>query len=299
MTDRSSANPPAESDPFAGVRLCLASLSGEADADWARSGAAYADVAFLGGIALDERSRAAARELVARDRNEFLPPEPLAFVDGQVAALADAPIRPAINVRSATVNPVREAAAIAADHGAVLEINAHCRQPELCAVGCGEALLADTDRLCEYVDAVARTGATTCVKVRAEVPEVDLAATARRVTAAGADAIHVDAMDAEDVIADVAEATDLFLIANNEVRDRESVREYLEYGADAVRVGRPSDDPAVLDRVRTAIDEWVADATPTADRTGGSSAQRRGSGTGRRGRSIERRGRAKTGANKP
>jgi len=34
------------------------------------------------------------------------------------------------------------------------------------------------------------------------------------------------------------------------------VREYLEYGADAVSVGRPSDDPRVLRRVREATDAW-------------------------------------------
>jgi tRNA-dihydrouridine synthase len=40
------------------------------------------------------------------------------------------------------------------------------------------------------------------------------------------------------------------------VRDRESVHEYLSYGADAVSVGRPSDDPRVLRRVRQATQEW-------------------------------------------
>lgn len=249
--------------PFDDVRLGLASLSGEADATWAREGAAYADIAFLGGIALDEAARTAARELVARDRNEFLPPEPLAFLDEQLAALADVPLQAAINVRSATIGPLREAASIAAERDAVLEINAHCRQPELCAVGCGEALLADTERLCEYVAASAESDAITCVKVRAEVPGVDLAHTARRVAAAGADAIHVDAMDSEAIVRDVTETADLFVVANNEVRDRDSVFEYLEYGADAVSVGRPSGDPVVLDRVRTAVDDWFekADAT--------------------------------------
>ena len=42
-------------------RVALASLSGEADAQWARAGAAHVGCAFLGGIALDESTRAAAR----------------------------------------------------------------------------------------------------------------------------------------------------------------------------------------------------------------------------------------------
>jgi tRNA-dihydrouridine synthase len=66
-------------------------------------------------------------------------------------------------------------------------------------------------------------------------------------------------MDSEAVVRDVREACALFLVANNGVRDRATVREYLAYGADAVSVGRPSDDPRVLGRVRGAVDEWFAD----------------------------------------
>jgi len=236
--------------------LALASLSGAADADWARAGATYADLAVLGGIALDADARGAARELVARGREEFLPDDPLAFVDAQLDSLDDAPIRAGMNVRSATVDPIREAAAVCADHGAILEINAHCRQDELCAVGCGETLLRDTDRLVRYVAAASDAGATVSVKVRAEVDGVDLPATARAVADAGADVIHVDAMDSEPRIVDVAAASDAFVLANNGVRGRTTAWEYLAYGADGVSVGRPSDDPAVLRRVARAVEDW-------------------------------------------
>jgi TIM-barrel protein len=238
-------------------RVALASLSGEADAEWARSGAPYAGLAVLGGIALDSASRAAAREMVQdRDRTEFLPDDPLAFVDEQLSALDDAPIRAGFNVRSATPGPVAEAAAVCAGHDALCEVNAHCRQEELCAVGCGESLLRDAERLSEYVAAAAGTGATVGVKVRAEVAGVDLASVGRAIEDAGAAYVHVDAMDSESVVGHVAEATDLFVVANNGVRDRETAWEYLDYGADAVSVGRPSDDPDVLARVGDAVDAW-------------------------------------------
>jgi TIM-barrel protein len=237
--------------------LALASLSGASDAAWARAGLPHADLAVLGGVALDADSRAAARDLVARGREEFLPADPLAFVDDQLSALDDAPLRAGVNVRSATVEPIRAAAEVCAAHDAVLEVNAHCRQDELRAVGCGETLLRDADRLARYVAAASDAGATVSVKVRTEVEGVDLPATARRVAAAGADAVHVDAMDSEPVVADVAAAApDLFLIANNGVRDRATAWEYLGYAADAVSVGRPSDDPAVLRRVARALSDW-------------------------------------------
>ena len=244
-------------------RLAIASLSGESDAAWAERAADHVGCAFLGGIALDEATRAGAREIVAdRDREEFLPEDPLTFIERELSALADVPIRPGFNVRSATIGPVRAAARVCADHGAILEVNAHCRQDELCAAGTGETLLRDTDRLCTYVASAAGEGADVSVKIRAELDGVDLPATARRLQDAGASVVHVDAMDSEGVVADVvAAAPDLFVIANNGVRDERTTREYLAYGADAVSVGRPSDRPAVLHRVRRTVDEWFADAT--------------------------------------
>ena len=247
-------------------RLALASLSGEADAEWAKNGAEWAGTAFLGGICLDEPTREAARGMVAdRDRTEFLPDAPIAFVDDELAALSAVDVRAGINVRSTTPGPVREVAAVAAEHDAIVEINAHCRQDELCAAGAGETLLREPDRLEPLVRAAAASGADVSVKVRTELDGVDLVDVARRVETAGADALHVDAMDSEARVADLAHATDLFLIANNGVRGRESVREYLNYGADAVSVGRPSDDPAVLDRVADAVEGWFAEQGASAE----------------------------------
>ncbi|WP_256417279.1 tRNA-dihydrouridine synthase [Halorubrum laminariae] len=251
--------------------LVAASLSGAADADWARLAARHVDAAVMGGIALDPPSRAAARALVARDRSEFLPDDPIAWIGRQLDAIADAPAVPGVNVRSATPDPVREAAAVCADRDAICEINAHCRQPELREVGCGESLLRDTERLSEYVATAAKTGATTSVKVRAEVSGVDLVAVADAVASAGADWIHVDAMDSEAVVCDVADAdatsprADLTVIANNGVRGERTVAEYAAYGADAVSVGRPSDRPTALARVADAVRAWREGSLPISD----------------------------------
>lgn len=237
-------------------RLVLASLSGQSDATWARQGVNLADMAVLGGIAIDSATRQAAREMVGRDRDEFLPADPVAFVDRQFEALESTPILPGINVRTRELDPLAALANVCCDYDALLEINAHCRQSEMCAAGSGETLLADTERLCEQVRTVSDAGALTGVKVRTEVPGVDLEKLTGRLSSAGVDVIHVDAMDSEPVVGDVVKATDAFVIANNEVRDRETVREYLEYGADAVSVGRPSTDDSVLSRVRDAVDSW-------------------------------------------
>ncbi|WP_436936436.1 tRNA-dihydrouridine synthase [Halovenus marina] len=236
--------------------VVLASLSGESDATWAQAGAPYAGLAMLGGIAIDESTRAAARELVARDRTEFLPADPVAFVDDQFEKLETVQIRPGINVRTTSTEPLERLAGVCADHDAVLELNAHCRQDEMCAAGAGERLLRDTDRLATYVRQATREAPTVGVKVRAELSGVDLVEVAQAVENASGDFVHVDAMDSEEVIRPIAAATDLTVIANNGVRDWETVVEYLEYGADAVSVGRPSDNPAVLERVHRAATRW-------------------------------------------
>jgi len=237
--------------------VALASLSGTSDAEWAREGAAHAGVAFLGGVSLDEPTREAARELVARGRSEFLPADPVGFVDDQLRELETAPVRAGSNVRTTSLDPLRSVAAVCRDRDAILEVNAHCRQDEVCAVGAGESLLRDTERLCRQVEVAREQGAAVSVKVRTEVPGVDLPDLAVSLEEAGAAIVHVDAMDSEAVVGDVAAATDLCVIANNGVRDRETVFEYLEYGADAVSVGRPSDDPAVLSRVESATEAWA------------------------------------------
>ena len=244
-------------------RVALASLSGEADASWARAVESHVGCAFLGGIALDDRTREAARAMVDRDRCEFLPDDPVAFVDAQLGALDDAPLRPAYNVRSATLGPVERAATVCQRHEAIIEINAHCRQDEMCAAGAGESLLREPDRLAEFVTVAASTGATVSVKGRAELDGVSLSAVARAIEAAGGDVFHIDAMDSESVVANVADAADLFVVANNGVRGVETVQEYLSYGADAVSVGRASDDSETLRTVRQATAAWFASEVST------------------------------------
>lgn len=240
--------------------IAVASLSGASDATWATNAAPYVGAAFLGGIALDPPTRAAARQMVARrDREEFLPPNPIKFIQREIQQLSTVSIQPGVNVRTTTVGPLRRAARVCYSHDAILEINAHCRQAELCAVGCGEPLLGDTDRLTRFVKTASNEEVTVSVKVRAEIPGISLPELANRLVSAGADILHVDAMDSESVIAAITReiGDDAYVIANNGVRDHQSVQEYFEYGADAVSVGRPSDDPAVLERVRTAVETYL------------------------------------------
>lgn len=232
--------------------IALASLSGRSDARWARAADGIAGAAFLGGIALDEPTQAAARAAVARGREEFLTDDPTGFIETQLRRLDGCAIQPGVNVRAGSAAAVRGAAAVCARHDAILEVNAHCRQPECTAIGCGQAMLRRPGRLAELVAAAEAEGAVVSVKVRTEVPGVDLPALAAELDAAGARFVHVDAMDSRGVVADVVGAVGCDVIANNGVRTAADVEEYLGYGAAAVSVGRPSTDPEAVARIAAA-----------------------------------------------
>ncbi len=235
--------------------IALASLSGESDAPWALAATDLVGAAFIGGVALDAPTRTAARGAVSRGRDEFLPPDPIRFIEQQLADLEDASLTPGVNVRASDPAPIEEAATVCADLGAILEINAHCRQPECTSRGCGQALLQLPERLEAQVSAAAEQGASVSVKLRTEVAGVELPALGSRLVDAGASFLHVDAMDSRWVIEEIVDEVDTFVIANNNVRTRADVREYLSYGADAVSIGRASTERAILKEVHNAIKE--------------------------------------------
>ena len=250
-------------------RLALASLSGSSDSAWARAGVPMAGAAFIGGIAVCEQTREAAKAMAQRDREEFLPDNPIAFIERQLGALEGVKIRAGVNVRSIDTTATRRVANLCAAHDAIYEVNAHCRQIEMCSVGAGETLLTDPDALVEQVKTASSTGVDVSVKVRAEIPEVDLVEIAQLIETAGGGAIHVDAMDTRDIVRDIVDATDLFVIANNGIRSRADVGEYMSYGADAVSVGRASDRPVVLKRIADAIgasDDVIGDEARVPNR---------------------------------
>lgn len=230
--------------------LVAASLSGESDARWARERSRFVGMVCLGGVSMDASTRAASSRMVGRGRNEFLVSRPERFLDRQLRLLSDCPMLVALNVRSATLRGFLRAARIARAHGALVEINAHCRQPEMLDIGCGESLLADPDKLEDCVRAVKSLGVTVGVKGRFEIKTTDPVRNLNRAAEAGADFLHVDAMDSEPLIRNLRAP---FIIANNGIREGRHVRQYADYGADAVSVARAS-EPEDLRRLLPEVE---------------------------------------------
>ncbi len=224
--------------------IAIAPMAGIADSKFA-SRFKNAGLIVLGGYNLDDETNEAARKGIERGRKEFVSETPLEFLKTELeAAKATAT---AVNVRAASLQPFLQAALIAKKFGAILEINAHCRQPEMLKLGVGEALLKDMTRLSEYVREIKRTGVVLSVKTRANVVnDVKLALALEK---AGADIIHIDAMPPQQglenqrgadigVIKRVRNSTNLFIIGNNSIVDFKSAKEMFTHGADMVSLAR-------------------------------------------------------------
>ena len=233
-----------------GVHLYAASLSGVADRAWATRLAPHVSRAMIGGIAIDTQTRAAAGELHDRGRAEFLPTDPIGWVTRMTRAPRAVPM--GVNIRACDPTAV-SALGEAIDTSRVwVELNAHCRQPEMCAAGAGEHLLHAPEELAALVRAGVAAGATVGVKVRAEVDGVDLRTVARLVETVGGAFIHVDAMDDPAAVGRIASATGMRVIANNGIRTAEDIGRAVAAGATAVSVGRPSTDPDAMRQIAQA-----------------------------------------------
>ena len=220
--------------------IALAPMGGITNSRFANEFAKDAGLVILGGYNLDTATNKAASEMVKRGREEFVSENPLQLIKNEIKDIETGSII-AINVRSSVLEPLIEAAKIAKDANVIIEIDAHCRQPEITKIGLGEALLYDIPKLQDIIRKVKATGVTLSVKIRANI--VDNVKLAKAIESAGADILHVDAMKKGEgadleVIKKIRDATRLLLIGNNSVIDFDTAKEMFTRGADIVSVGR-------------------------------------------------------------
>ncbi|WP_298684126.1 methanogenesis marker 9 domain-containing protein [uncultured Methanomethylovorans sp.] len=229
--------------------IALAPMGGITDSQFANEFAKDAGLVILGGYNLDAATNLAASEMAKRGRKEFVSDEPLKLIENELGSVKTESVV-AINLRSSTLEPLIEAARMAKNANAIIEIDAHCRQPEMTRIGVGEALLRDLSKLQDTIRKLKATGAIVSVKVRANV--IDNIKMAKAIEDAGADILHVDAMKKGsgadmETIRKIRDATRLLLIGNNSVTDFDTAKEMFTRGADMVSVGRGvMEDPSLI-----------------------------------------------------
>ena len=206
------------------------------------------DLVTIGGYNSDQATVAAGRRIIQRGRTEFdfSPEEIRSHINQQTQIIRENNSWEgmiSVNVRAVTPEPVIEISKL--KNVDVVEINAHCRQPEIIELGCGQALLENPSRLNQFTKVVVeKAKSKVSVKIRANVPGVDDVLVARKVQDAGADFLHVDAMKPGYNSADlktikaIKENTDIYLIGNNSIRDLKSARDMVAAGADGISMAR-------------------------------------------------------------
>jgi TIM-barrel protein len=206
------------------------------------------DMVTLGGYNADQSTLNAGQEILARGRPEFdlKPGELISHLEEQTLLIKDHDTwkgMVSVNLRAITPDPIIEVSRL--KNVDVVEINAHCRQPEITTLGCGQALLNNQSHLEKFTrEVMKKAKSKVSVKIRANVPGVDEIKTVQTIEHAGADYLHVDAMKPGfnsadyELIKSIRQKTSMFIIGNNSIRDVESARKMLAAGADGISIAR-------------------------------------------------------------
>jgi tRNA-dihydrouridine synthase B len=219
----------------------IASMAGMVDAAYVLERSEHTGFAFIGGYSIDPKTMDAARAIAAKgDRREFLYDDPVAELRTQIEKMGKSPVILGINLRGSTAEAFGSLARALGDK-VVYEIDAHCRQPEMIAAGCGEYYLKKPDALVPIIRALKDHGVTVSVKIRAGVAADDRELV-RTLWKAGADILHIDLMDFGPAkLRQIRNSCPLMLIANNSINGFDKMKDMLSHGADMVSLARQSD----------------------------------------------------------
>jgi tRNA-dihydrouridine synthase B len=221
--------------------VAVASMAGIVDADYVLNRTEHIGAAFIGGYAIDQPTMEAAKVMASGgNRKEFLYDDPIEELNKQIALLEKSTVITGLNLRGSNPESFRVIAKALGD-SVVYEIDAHCRQPEMIAAGCGEHFLNKPGDLLAVVRALKSEGVTVSVKIRAGVAADDRVL-ARKLWEGGADILHIDLMDfGAPKLRQIRNNCPLMLIANNSITTFDKMREMLSHGADMVSLARKSD----------------------------------------------------------
>ena len=221
-------------------------MAGITNAEFARKLIPYGfDTVTIGGYNTDKESIEACEKIIARGRKEFNYPEEEVYsvIENEVNTIKDSfDVTVSANLRGTTPDPLIEISEI--PNLDIIEINCHCRQEELVAVGCGQSMLLRPD-LEDYVkEVVKKSDSKVSMKMRANVEGVDNLEIARLAEDCGVDYLHIDAMklgvrDADfDLISKISNETNIFIIGNNSINSISQAEKMLNAGANGISIAR-------------------------------------------------------------
>lgn len=204
------------------------------------------NVATLGGYNLDNPTIEASKKILERGRNEFVFPEDviLNHIENEIASIKKVHknVKISANVRATTPQPIVEVGKI--KDLDIVEINCHCRQEEILAVGCGQEMLNRPD-LGDFISQIVdNVDCEVSVKIRANVEGINTLKVAGLIEDAGADYLHIDAMkkgvfEADwDLLTEICNNTNIKIIGNNSVNSEVNVKKMIDTGVDGFSIAR-------------------------------------------------------------
>lgn len=219
--------------------VAVASMAGITDSAYFES-FPEAGLYILGGYSIDDPTMEASRAIVSRGRKEFVSDNIFELIESELRKVSGKGVAIGVNVRATSVEPYVRAAGLAKKYGAILEINAHCRQEEMAAIGVGEVALKNRTELARLVSEVKKTGVVLSLKMRAGV--TDDVGLCRVLEKAGLDILHIDAMGPRganlNVIKKLRDSTNLFIIGNNSITSYETAQAMYSAGSDMISLAR-------------------------------------------------------------
>ena len=204
------------------------------------------NVATLGGYSLDEPTIEASKKIIERGRKEFDFPldEIFTHIKNEVNSIkkVHSNVKVSANVRSTTPQPIIEVGNI--ENLDIVEINCHCRQDEIVAIGCGQEMLNRADLKDFISQVVDNVGSEVSVKIRANVDGIDTLKIAGLIEDAGADYLHIDAMkkgvfEADwELLRKICNNVNIKVIGNNSVNSQANLEKMIDTGVDGFSIAR-------------------------------------------------------------
>ena len=204
------------------------------------------DVATLGGYSLDAPTIEASKKIIARGRAEFDFPldEIFTHIQNEVNSIKSvhSSVKVSANVRATTPQPIIDVGNIRDLD--IIEINCHCRQEEILAIGCGQEMLNRPDLSNFISEIVDNVKSEVSVKIRANVEGTDTLEISKLIEDAGADYLHVDAMkkgvfEADwELLSEICNNVNIKVIVNKSVNSRENLEKMVNTGVDGFSIAR-------------------------------------------------------------
>ncbi len=225
----------------------VAPMAGITDADFLNKVIPQGfNVATLGGYSLDEPTIEASKKIIERGRREFDFPldEIFTHIENEVNSIkkVHGNVKVSANVRSTTPQPIIEVGNI--ENLDIVEINCHCRQDEIVAIGCGQEMLNRADLKDFISQVVDNVRSEVSVKIRANVDGIDTLKIASLIEDAGADYLHIDAMkkgvfEADwELLRNICNNVNIKVIGNNSVNSRANLEKMIDTGVDGFSIAR-------------------------------------------------------------